>query len=180
VDLCLKALSVDGFETGIVDLFDYTIEPCSHCSYECLGEHITGTAAECPKQDDLPGIYSRFEEADIVVMGIPTYCGQPPSLFRIFQERSLGIYRLWKHVDILRNKVFGFIVLKDHFTIEAATRLYSNSAGTHWVYLSPVDYGVTSVSDDLTTRLVEIPDVRSRLRAMAGRLAASVPAADAP
>ena len=93
VELCLESLRDEGYSTEIIDMFDYTIEPCSHCEYECLAEYITGAEAECPKEDDLRDIYRRFDDADVVVMGVPTYCGQPPALFKIFQERSLGIYR---------------------------------------------------------------------------------------
>jgi hypothetical protein len=175
VDLCLEGLRDDGFETEIIDMFDHTIEPCSHCQYECLAEYITGTKADCPKNDDLPAMYDRFVNADVVVMGVPTYCGQPPSLFRIFQERWIGIYGYGTRAKVLRSKAFGFVVLRDHFTIEAATRLYSRFGRTYWVSLTPIEFGgLPDVSTAMNIRLLDIPEARSKVRALASWLSADV------
>ena len=113
----LESLCDEGFSTDIIDIYDYNIEPCSHCDYECLAEYIRGAEEACPKDDDLRGIYRRLEEADAVVMGIPPYCGQPTALLRTFQERSLGIYRYGNRADILKSKALGFVVLRNHFTL---------------------------------------------------------------
>jgi hypothetical protein len=175
VSFCLESLRDEGFSTDIIDMFDYTIEPCSHCEYECLAEYIRGVEEACPKNDDAREIYRRLEAADAVVMGVPPYCGQPPALFRIFQERSLGIYRYGNRARILESKAFGFIVLRDHFTLEAATRLYSRYGHTYWVSLHPFEFGgLMDINRAMTMKLVDIPEARTKLRALAGLLAADV------
>jgi hypothetical protein len=175
VNLCLECLRDEGFSTEIIDMFDYHIEPCSHCEYECLAEYIAGVEADCPKDDDLREIYLKFGKADAIVMGVPSYCGQPPALFRSFQERSLGIYRYPGLADSLRGKAFGFVVLRNHFTIEAATRMYAGAGRTYWVSLHPLEFGgLIDVSKAMNTRIIEIPEARAKLRALASWLSADV------
>jgi len=100
----------EGFEAKLVCFCDYKIEPCNHCNYECFSERIRGTQESCPINDDLPKIYQEFENSDIVIFGIPTYVGHVPSLFRIFEERTLGIYGFGRHMNMLEGKTYGFIV----------------------------------------------------------------------
>jgi len=97
---CLDRLREESIETQLINIHDYTIEPCNHCNYECFSERIRGTKEICPINDDLPQIYHEFEDSSIIILGVPTYVGQVPSLFRIFEERRLGSLerkKLWIH-----------------------------------------------------------------------------------
>ena len=160
VNYCLERLSQEGIETRTICLHDYTIEPCNHCNYECFSDRIRGTKEACPINDDLPKIYREFENSDIVIFGIPTYVGHVPSLFRIFEERTLGIYGLGKHTRVLEGKTYGFVVLNNYFAVEEAVRrFYGSSPAMTWILLRSRDYDL----DPLQTGLIEKPDVKSRL-----------------
>jgi len=160
VNYCLERLRKEGIETRLISMYDYRIEPCSHCDYECFSERIRGTKETCPISDNLPKIYHEFKDSDIVVFGVPTYVGQVPSLFRIFEERSLGIYGFGEHMKVLEGKTYGFIVLNSYFALEEAMRrFYGSSPAIAWLLLRSREYGL----DPLKTGLIENPDVRNRL-----------------
>ena len=160
VNYCLEKMTHEGFEAKLVCFCDYKIEPCNHCNYECFSERIRGTQESCPINDDLPKIYQEFENSDIVIFGIPTYVGHVPSLFRIFEERTLGIYGFGRHMNMLEGKTYGFIVLNNYFTVEEAMRrFYGSSSAITWILLRSRDYNL----DPLQKGLIENPDVKKRL-----------------
>lgn len=150
----------EGIKAKLINMYDYRIEPCSHCDYECFSERIRGMKEICPIDDDLPKIYQEFEDSDIVVFGIPTYVGHVPSLFRIFEERTLGIYGFGKHMKILEGKTYGFIVLNNYFALEEAMRrFYGSSPAIAWLLLRSREYGL----DPVKRELIENLDVKNRL-----------------
>jgi len=160
VNYCLERLCKEGIKTQLTNMYDYKIEPCSHCNYECFSERIRGTKEKCPINDDLPKIYQEFENSSTIIFGVPTYVGHVPSLFRIFEERTLGAYGFGKHTEILQGKTYGFIVLNNHFALEEAMhRFYSTDSAITSLLLRSREYGL----DPVRTGLIENPDIRNRL-----------------
>jgi len=93
IDYVLTKLKEQGFETDVINAYDFEIKPCSHCNYECFARELRGKDEECPIQDDVPRIYSKMKKADIIVLAVPTYSGKAASLYCAFTERSQGIIK---------------------------------------------------------------------------------------
>lgn len=160
VNYCLDRLRKEEIETQLINIYDYRIEPCSHCNYECFSERIRGTQEKCPINDDLLKVYHELENSNIAIFGIPTYVGHVPSLFRIFEERTLGIYGFGKHMEMLGGKTYGFIVLNSYFAIEEVMRRYYGSgAAIAWLLLRSREYGL----DPVKRELIGNSDVKNRL-----------------
>ncbi len=70
----------------IIFFRDLNVHCCSHCDYECFG---TG----CKYRDD--GIYDIYESMisfEKIILIVPMYCGNPSSLYFIFNERSQDFF----------------------------------------------------------------------------------------
>jgi multimeric flavodoxin WrbA len=89
----LEHLSSAGVETELANFFDYRILPCHECSYECLDfEALPDTLANyCPIDDDVPRLWQKVWDADILLLFVPTYRGFPPASWFAFLQRFLGI-----------------------------------------------------------------------------------------
>lgn len=107
VNYCLQQFKEKIIETHIISLSKYKILPCSNCKYECFSERIKGSKETCPIEDDLPKVYKEFENANIIIFGIPTYVGHVPALYRVWEERSLGIYGFDKFYQVLEGKTYA-------------------------------------------------------------------------
>lgn len=81
----------------IIYFRDKEIHGCSNCQYECF-------AGECKyREDDIYGIYESMLKVDKVIWIVPMYCGNPSSLYFIFQERCQDFFMNYedKYEDIL-------------------------------------------------------------------------------
>ena len=68
-------------EDEIIYFRDRNIHGCSNCEYECF-------QGKCKyRDDDIYGIYDRMADYDKVILVVPMYCGNPSSLYFIFNER---------------------------------------------------------------------------------------------
>jgi multimeric flavodoxin WrbA len=113
LEYVLTKLKEQGFETEALNAYDYDIRPCSHCDYECFARELRNRNEHCPVQDDIPRIYGKMKEADIIVLAVPTYSGRPASLYCAFQERAQELVA--KNYEEFRNsvlnKIMAFIVI---------------------------------------------------------------------
>lgn len=65
----------------IIHLREMNIHPCMNCKYECFD-------GECVyRNDDIYGIYDEMCNYDKVIFVVPMYCGNPSSLYFVFNER---------------------------------------------------------------------------------------------
>ena len=65
----------------IVHFRELDYHPCSDCAYECF-------SGECKyRDDDIYALYSSMLDYGRVVLIVPMYCGNPGSLYFIFNER---------------------------------------------------------------------------------------------
>lgn len=68
-------------EDKIIYLREWNIHPCMNCNYECF-------EGGCVYRDDaIYGIYDEMCNYDKVIFIVPMYCGNPSSLYFIFNER---------------------------------------------------------------------------------------------
>lgn len=163
---CLDSLRGYGAETEIVNAFEFTITPCSHCDYECF------SSKKCPITDDVPALYEKCEHADVLICAVPTYSGHLSSLYFAFAERSQPMMEdRDQFVNILRK--VNFIVLGNLSSggdMALHEALYGLAHYDFWpeVLLFPAEeYGRSSIKGDL----IEIPEVRTRLDRFAERIA---------
>lgn len=65
----------------IVHFRELNVHPCYGCNYECF-------SGECKyREDDIYGLYCDMCSYDKVILIVPMYCGNPASLYFIFNER---------------------------------------------------------------------------------------------
>ena len=112
IEYVLTKLKEHGFETEVINAYDSEIKPCSHCNYECFAKELRGKKEECPIQDDVPKIYSKMKETDIIVLAVPTYGGKAASLYCAFTERTQGIIKSYEEFkNTILNKIIALIVI---------------------------------------------------------------------
>jgi multimeric flavodoxin WrbA len=89
VNYVLSKLKKAGFDVEIINCYDYEIKPCSHCNYECFSYELTGKGEECPVRDDVPKIYEKAIESDVIVISVPTYAANVSALYKAWMERGM-------------------------------------------------------------------------------------------
>jgi multimeric flavodoxin WrbA len=112
VEYVLKKLKEEGSETEVINAYDSKIKPCSHCNYECFAKELRGKKEECSIRDDVPKIYSKMKEADVIVLAVPTYGGKAAGLYCAFTERAQGIIKSYEEFkNTILNKIIALIVI---------------------------------------------------------------------
>jgi len=112
VEYVLKKFAQKGFETEVVNAYDFEIKPCTHCDYECYAYELKGKEESCPVKDDVAMIYEKMRTANIVVIAVPTYGGNTSGLYRAFLERGQGILKsTGDYEQYVASKILGIIVI---------------------------------------------------------------------
>jgi multimeric flavodoxin WrbA len=112
VEYVLAKLKTQGFATEVINAYDLEIKPCGHCNYECFAKELRSKKEECPIRDDVPKIYSKIKEADIIVLAVPTYGGKAASLYCAFTERGQAIFESYEEFkNTILNKIIASIVI---------------------------------------------------------------------
>jgi len=165
VEYVLKKLEKSGFATEVINAYDYEIKPCSHCNYECFAKDIRGREEKCPIQDDVPWIYEKVREADVVVLAVPNYGGNVSGLYRAWAERGQAIFKSCEdYAQTILNKIIGIVIgnipaggdnvlhtlILDHIEVKRPVSA---------VLLQSAEYGLGS----LYGNLIENEQVKSRL-----------------
>lgn len=71
-----------GREDEVIFFRDKKIHACCCCEYECFND-------KCKfREDDIYDIYHKMTEYEKIVLIVPMYCGNPSSLYFIFNERG--------------------------------------------------------------------------------------------
>lgn len=111
----LDRMKEEGAETELVNICDYSIQPCQGCNYECLPQigPDTGqkTSPECPVRDDIASIWQKVWRADVFVMLVPTYGGVPPALYVSFTQRYQSLWEKAPPKAQLQRKVIAAVVI---------------------------------------------------------------------
>lgn len=75
------ARSIAAENDRIILFRDLNVHPCCGCNYECFD-------GACKyRDDDIYGLYGQMCGYDKVILIVPMYCGNPASLYFIFNER---------------------------------------------------------------------------------------------
>ena len=82
----------------IIFFRDLNISSCKNCNYECFSDY-------CKYHNDgIYSLYDSFKNYEKVVLIVPMYCGNPSSLYFIFNERcqDFFIHNEAEYEDILK------------------------------------------------------------------------------
>ena len=86
----LRGASEGGAETELILLREKNIKGCDGClSCESGGKYRQGL---CQIQDDMPGIYTKLLESDVLVFGTPVYFEMLSGLLKNFMDRTCPIW----------------------------------------------------------------------------------------
>jgi len=159
VEYCLDQFKQRGYGTEIVKACELQISACRHCAYECFADE------QCPIADDVPDIYRKCEEADILIFAVPTYGGHLSSLYFAFSERAQPLFTdTQEYIDKLLKKmnfiVIGSLSAGGDMALHEALRGFANL--DFWPETLLVDsreHGRSSVRGDL----IDVPEVKDRL-----------------
>lgn len=103
-------------ETELVHLADLDIKHCSGCSDFC---EKTG---ECKIQDDMQTLYSKLKEADVLLIGTPTYYWNVTGLVKDFIDRTNPLY----HTESLKGKMGTAVAVSEEDGQELALSAISS------------------------------------------------------
>lgn len=78
-------LDTTGFDYDLILLKDKNIKPCNACG-GCYRSH------KCIVKDDMQEIYNKILNADILVLGSPTYFDNVSAIMKSFMDRCLPLY----------------------------------------------------------------------------------------
>lgn len=107
VEFVLKELEEKGFEIEVLNMYEYNIHPCNHCNYECFLKN-----GKCPIEDDIPLIYQKIKDAEVLIFAIPTYGSNVSGLYKAWAERGQAIMRgLEDYKKYIADKIKGSIVI---------------------------------------------------------------------
>ena len=149
IEYCLKHFNSFGHDVEIVNFFDYDIESCGLCDYQCF------PTEKCIKKDDAKLIYEKCIHSDIIILAMPTFRGHLSSSYFVFSERAQGVFNgeFDYKKDYLRK--INMIVIgnlssgADMALHEAFYEFTNQSFFPEAVLLSSRDYGRRSISGDL-------------------------------
>ncbi len=83
VDEILKGAELKGHIAEKVRLYDYDILPC----LDCRGCKRESSGYTCALSDGMEEIYTRLEEADLIILGTPIYWYGPTAKMKLFIDR---------------------------------------------------------------------------------------------
>ena len=86
VEVFDKGLDKSKIISEISFLYDYNIKPCDDCRACKTGK------MECIITDDMKEIYTRFDNADIIVIGTPIYWSGPSAKTKLMLDRLRPYY----------------------------------------------------------------------------------------
>ncbi|MDH7477140.1 MAG: flavodoxin family protein [Candidatus Bathyarchaeota archaeon] len=166
MEYVLGKLKAQKFETETINIYDYEVKPCSHCNYECFGLKLRGKEEQCPIRDDVPKIYKKMKEADVIILAVPTYGGKPAGLYSAFTERAQGVFKSYEEFkNTILNKIIALIVVGN--VPAGGDLVYHSIILNHYdcknpppsLLLQSAEYGKGSIYGDL----LENEKVRDRL-----------------
>lgn len=92
-----KGAEEAGHQVEKIDLREKKLSPCLAC-YACMKEHV------CAIRDDMAGIFTQMQQADVIVLSSPVYFYSLSAQLKMLIDRCLVDYKR------LAGKKFYFIV----------------------------------------------------------------------
>ncbi|USG99532.1 flavodoxin family protein [Thermococcus argininiproducens] len=161
---CLDNLKKRGFDTELLEAYDFRVTPCNHCSYECF-------SGKCPIEDDVPLLYEKAMKADVLIFAVPTYGGHASGLYRAFCERGQAVFKSYEEWNNFARKLNFIVVgnLSSGGDMALHEVLYGTTASEYWpeiLLISSNEYGRSSIRRDL----IEEHEIRKRINRFVERI----------
>lgn len=86
VKIMVDLLRERNVETEVIFLGNMNIQNCKGCDDYCSANKI------CLIQDDMQSLYPKLKEADIIIVGTPTYFWNVSGLLKTFIDRTHPLY----------------------------------------------------------------------------------------
>ena len=84
----------------IICFRDLNAHPCSGCNYDCF-------SGECKyRDDDVYNLYDQMLDYEKVILIVPMYCGNPSSLYFIFNERCQDYFMHNETYDEIAKRLY--------------------------------------------------------------------------
>jgi multimeric flavodoxin WrbA len=114
----LDRLGAAGVATELVNFYDYKIEPCHNCAYECVQRHDPEKEADapCPVDDDVRALWQKTWAADILFLVVPNYGGLPPALWIAFSQRAQPFLRQAPTERLKKSVVSAVVLAAPHWS----------------------------------------------------------------
>ncbi|NHK31512.1 MAG: flavodoxin family protein [Asgard group archaeon] len=96
----LEGAMVNGHETELLNLYDFTINHCLGC-WKC------SRSGKCHFKDDFEVLHEKMQKAEIVIIGCPVYWGDVPGIVKDFFDRHTAIMSFPDGVESIREKTFA-------------------------------------------------------------------------
>jgi multimeric flavodoxin WrbA len=163
---CMKRFKEESYEVEIVNMHDLKTNPCGNCNLECCKR------MGCPIIDDIPGLFNKCLESDLLLFALPTYCGHLPSTYFILSERTQSLIgdEIDYEKEFLRKLNFIFIGNitsgADMSTHEALYTFAGLNFFPETVLISSRDYNMKPINGDL----IENKFVQYKLNSFVERL----------
>ena len=115
VEKILEGARDGGATTEILQLADMTIAECDGC-------HACWQGDDCPKDDEMNGVYPKIAESDALVFGTPVYWYAPTALMKAFLDR-LVYFNCPENRAAIRGKRAALVVPFEDTSTETAAPL---------------------------------------------------------
>ena len=144
-------------EDRIVRFRDLNVHPCSGCSYECF-------SGECKyRDDDVYNLYEQMLSYDKVILVVPMYCGNPSSLYFIFNERCQDYFMHNETYDEIVKRLYIIGVYGDKNTTPDFVPCFEK-----WFHCTPYSGRVLGIQrhlygQKLEDNILDVPEVREKL-----------------
>jgi multimeric flavodoxin WrbA len=115
VEKFLEGACDAGATTEILQLADMAIAECDGC-------HVCWQGDDCPKDDDMNGVYSKLAGSGAVVFGTPVYWYGPTALMKAFVDR-LVFFNCPENRPKIRGKRAALVVPFEEEPLETAAPL---------------------------------------------------------
>ena len=152
IKYCLNKMKDRGYETEVLNIFEYDIQGCGSCNYYCF------FSGECSKDDDIQQIYGKCFQADIIIFAIPTFWGHLTSQYFKFWERSQSLFKDEIEYEDTCLKKINFIIIGnlssggDMAVHEALYSFANRSFYPEVILLSSQEYNSSSIDGDLVRK----------------------------
>ena len=146
-EFVLEGAAKAGAETGMIDLCDFRVTPCTACE----GCSFTGI---CVYEDDVPALVERMKEADAIVFASPVYIDNVSGQMKVFFDRLADAI----HYQILDGK-FGCSVATTHTSGGVEVVAYQNHVLN---YLGVIAVGGLSVATGGNVETVDGAEASAR------------------
>jgi len=115
VEKILEGARDAGATAEMLQLADMAIAECDGC-------HACWQGDDCPKDDDMNGVYPKLAENDAIVFGTPVYWYGPTALMKAFIDR-LVYFNCPENRATIRGKRAALVVPFEDSNVEAAAPL---------------------------------------------------------